>query len=39
VEIDLEMKRRAIEKVATIPGDKPGRNVPDEALITWLESL
>ena len=39
VEIDLEMKRRAIEKVAMIPDDKPGRNVADDALITWLESL
>lgn len=39
VEIDLEMKRRAIEKMATIPNDKPRRNIPDDALITWLESL
>ncbi len=39
VEIDLEMKRRAIQKMATVPDDKHGRNVPDDALINWLESL
>ena len=39
VEIDLEMKRHAIEKMVGIPGDQAVRAVSDEALITWLESL
>jgi len=39
VEIDLEMKRRAIDKVAIITNEKQGKNIPDDTLIKWLESL
>ncbi len=39
VEIDLEMKRRAIDKMAIITDDQLERTVPDDTLIKWLESL
>jgi site-specific recombinase XerD len=38
VEIDLEMKRRALDRV-TPPGRKAKPAIPDAELITWLEAL
>lgn len=39
VEIDLEMKRRALEQVSTPPAANSRAAIADESLLTWLEAL
>lgn len=39
VEIDLEMKRRALEQVSAPPAPLGGTGIADASLLSWLEAL